>query len=188
MTINGTNDSAVITNNTGGSPNSFFVVGKSPHLDQVIEDHKLTVSGKLSISDIDAKEAHFSNTDVAGTLGTLHLKDNGAWTYDLDNTNPAVQALGKGSSTTDIMTIHSADGTPHQITIIINGTNDRAVIGGTSSGAVTEETQLQTSGALTITDVDTGEAHFSNTDVAGALGTLHLKDNGAWTYDLDNTN
>ncbi|CAH7309364.1 conserved hypothetical protein [Vibrio chagasii] len=188
ITINGTNDSAVITNNTGGSPNSFFVVGKSPHLDQVIEDHKLTVSGKLSISDIDAKEGHFSNTDVAGTLGTLHLKDNGAWTYDLDNTNPAVQALGKGSATTDIMTIHSADGTPHQITIIINGTNDKAVIGGTSSGAVTEETQLQTSGALTITDVDTGEAHFSNTDVVGTLGTLHLKDNGAWTYDLDNTN
>ncbi|MFV8461761.1 VCBS domain-containing protein [Vibrio campbellii] len=188
ITINGTNDSAVITNNTGGSPNSFFVVGKSPHLDQVIEDYKLTVSGKLSISDIDAKEAHFSNIDVAGTLGTLHLKDNGAWTYDLDNTNPAVQALGKSSATTDIMTIHSADGTPHQITIIINGTNDRAVIGGTSSGAVTEETQLQTSGTLTITDVDTGEAHFSNTDVSGALGTLHLKDNGAWTYDLDNTN
>ncbi|CAH7203702.1 conserved hypothetical protein [Vibrio chagasii] len=188
ITINGTNDSAVITNNTGGSPNSFFVVGKSPHLDQVIEDHKLTVSGKLSISDIDEKEGHFSNTDVAGTLGTLHLKDNGAWTYDLDNTNPAVQALGKGSATTDIMTIHSADGTPHQITIIINGTNDKAVIGGTSSGAVTEETQLQTSGALTITDVDTGEAHFSNTDVVGTLGTLHLKDNGAWTYDLDNTN
>ncbi|MDD1826050.1 VCBS domain-containing protein, partial [Photobacterium sp. ZSDE20] len=188
ITINGTNDSAVITNNTGGSPNSFFVVGKSPHLDQVIEDHKLTVSGKLSISDIDAKEAHFSNTDVAGALGTLHLKDNGAWTYDLDNRNPAVQALSKSSATTDIMAIHSADGTPHQITIIINGTNDRAVIGGTSSGTVTEETQLQTSGTLTITDIDTGEAHFSNTDIAGALGTLHLKDNGAWTYDLDNTN
>ncbi|MGF1851557.1 VCBS domain-containing protein [Vibrio satsumensis] len=188
ITINGTNDSAVITNSTGGSPNSFFVVGKSPHLDQVIEDHKLTVSGKLSISDIDAKEAHFSNTDVAGTLGTLHLKDNGAWAYDLDNTNPAVQALGKGAITTDTITVHSADGTPHQVTIIVNGTNDKAVIGGTNSGVVTEESQLQTSGRLTISDVDTGEAHFSNTDAVGALGTLHLKGNGAWTYDLDNTN
>lgn len=188
ITINGTNDSAVITNSTGGSPNSFFVVGKSPHLDQVIEDHKLTVSGKLSISDIDTKEAHFSNTDVAGTLGTLHLKDNGAWAYDLDNTNPAVQALGKGATTTDTITVHSADGTPHQVTIIVNGTNDKAVIGGTNSGVVTEESQLQTSGALTISDVDTGEAHFSNTDAVGALGTLHLKGNGAWTYDLDNTN
>ncbi|WP_394140951.1 VCBS domain-containing protein [Vibrio chagasii] len=188
ITINGTNDSAVITNSTGGSPNSFFVVGKSPHLDQVIEDHKLTVSGKLSISDIDAKEAHFSNTDVAGTLGTLHLKNNGAWAYDLDNTNPAVQALGKGATTTDTITVHSADGTPHQVTIIVNGTNDKAVIGGTNSGVVTEESQLQTSGTLTISDIDTGEAHFSNTDAVGALGTLHLKGNGAWTYDLDNTN
>ncbi|MDL5027309.1 VCBS domain-containing protein [Vibrio sp. TMPB1044] len=188
ITINGTNDSAAITNSTGGSPNSFFVVGKSPHLDQVIEDHKLTVSGKLSISDIDAKEAHFSNTDVTGTLGTLHLKDNGAWAYDLDNTNPAVQALGKGATTTDTITVHSADGTPHQVTIIVNGTNDKAVIGGTNSGVVTEESQLHTSGTLTISDVDTGEAHFSNTDAVGALGTLHLKGNGAWTYDLDNTN
>ncbi|EIF04172.1 hypothetical protein VT1337_09842, partial [Vibrio tubiashii NCIMB 1337 = ATCC 19106] len=86
------------------------------------------------------------------------------------------------------MTIHSADGTPYHITVTINGTNDKAVIGGTSSGAVTEESQLQTSGTLTITDVDTGEAHFSNADVAGSLGTLHMTDSGQWTYHLDNTN
>ncbi|MGR5475498.1 VCBS domain-containing protein, partial [Vibrio astriarenae] len=83
-----------------------------------------------------------------------------------------VQALGTGSTATDTITVHSADGTPHQVTVTINGTNDKAIIGGTSSGAVTEESQLQTSGTLTITDVDTGEAHFSNTDIAGALGTL----------------
>ncbi|MDH5987952.1 VCBS domain-containing protein, partial [Vibrio splendidus] len=112
----------------------------------------------------------------------------GTWTYDLDNTNPQVQALGKGATATDTITVNSADGTPHQITITVNGTNDTAVIGGTSAGAVTEETQLQTSGSLTITDTDTGEAHFSNTDIKGSLGTLHLTDAGQWTYDLDNTN
>ena len=74
------------------------------------------------------------------------------------------------------------------MTITVNGTNDKAVIGGTSSGAVTEESLLQTSGTLTITDVDTGEAHFSNTDIAGALGTLHLTDSGKWTYNRDNVN
>ncbi|MGL1067134.1 VCBS domain-containing protein, partial [Vibrio vulnificus] len=89
---------------------------------------------------------------------------------------------------TDTITVHSADGTPHQVTITVNGTNDKAVIAGTDSGVVTEESQLTTSGTLTITDIDTGEAHFSNTDVVGTLGTLHLKDNGTWTYDLDNTN
>ncbi|CDT37177.1 Putative RTX toxin, VCBS repeat protein [Vibrio coralliirubri] len=121
-------------------------------------------------------------------MGTLHLTDSGAWTYDLDNTAPNVQALGVNKTATDTITVHSADGTPYQVTITVNGTNDKAVIGGTSSGAVTEESKLQTSGSLTVTDVDTGEAHFSNTDIVGNLGTLHLTDSGAWTYDLDNTN
>ncbi|WP_269147794.1 VCBS domain-containing protein [Vibrio coralliirubri] len=125
---------------------------------------------------------------MVGNLGTLHLTDSGAWTYDLDNTAPNVQALGVNKTATDTITVHSADGTPYQVTITVNGTNDKAVIGGTSSGAVTEESKLQTSGSLTVTDVDTGEAHFSNTDIVGNLGTLHLTDSGAWTYDLDNTN
>ncbi|EDK30593.1 VCBS repeat protein [Vibrionales bacterium SWAT-3] len=173
VTVNGTNDKAVIGGTSSGA---------------VTEESQLQTSGTLTITDVDTGEAHFSNTNVTGALGTLHLKDNGAWTYDLDNTNPTVQALGKGATATDTVTVHSADGTPHQITVTVNGTNDKAVISGTSSGAVTEESQLQTSGTLTITDVDTGEAHFSKTDVTGALGTIHLKDNGAWTYDLDNTN
>ncbi|WP_061025422.1 VCBS domain-containing protein [Vibrio splendidus] len=188
VTINGTNDHAVITSSSANSPSSFFAIGTSNGSSQVTEDKDLTVSGQLNITDIDSKEAHFSNSDLKGTLGTLHLKDNGDWSYDLDNKNPQVQALGQGSTTTDIITIHSADGTPHQIAITVNGTNDKAVISGTSSGAVTEETQLQTSGTLAVTDVDTGEAHFSNTDIVGSFGTLHLTDTGSWTYDLDNTN
>ncbi|WP_333912361.1 VCBS domain-containing protein [Vibrio coralliirubri] len=173
ITINGTNDKAIIGGTSSGA---------------VTEESQLQTSGTLTVTDIDTGEAHFSNTDIAGRLGTLHLTDSGAWTYDLDNTNPAVQALGANKTATDTITVHSADGTTHQVTITINGTNDKAIIGGTSSGAVTEESQLQTSGTLTVTDVDTGEAHFSNTDVAGTLGTLHLTDSGAWTYDLDNTN
>ncbi|WP_157939213.1 VCBS domain-containing protein [Vibrio splendidus] len=193
VTINGTNDHAVITSSSANSPSSFFAIGTSNGSSQVTEDKDLTVSGQLNITDIDSKEAHFSNSDLKGTLGTLHLKDNGDWTYDLDNKNPQVQALGQGSATTDIITIHSADGTPHQIAITVNGTNDKAVISGTSAGAVTEESQLQTSGILTVTDVDTGEAHFAtsstgSTDIAGSFGTLHLTDTGSWTYDLDNTN
>ncbi|MFA0688481.1 VCBS domain-containing protein [Vibrio splendidus] len=188
VTINGTNDHAVITSSTANSPSSFFAIGTSNGSSQVTEDKDLTVSGQLNITDIDSKEAHFSNSDLKGTLGTLHLKDNGDWSYDLDNKNPKVQALGQGSATTDIITIHSADGTPHQIAITVNGTNDKAAISGTSAGVVTEESQLQTSGTLAVTDVDTGEAHFSNTDIVGSFGTLHLTDTGSWTYDLDNTN
>ncbi|OED63848.1 hypothetical protein A165_11605 [Vibrio tasmaniensis ZS-17] len=188
VTINGTNDQAVITSSTAGSPNSFAAIPTNLGSNHVTEDLNTTVVGQLNITDVDSNEAHFSNSDIKGVLGTLHLKDDGGWRYDLDNKNPNVQALGKGATATDTITVHSADGTPHQVTITINGTNDKAVIGGANSGAVTEESQLQTSGTLTVTDVDTGEAHFSNTDIAGALGTLHLTDSGKWTYDLDNTN
>ncbi|WP_017081492.1 VCBS domain-containing protein, partial [Vibrio splendidus] len=173
ITVNGTNDTAVISGTNSGA---------------VTEESQLKTSGTLTITDTDKGEDHFSNTDIAGQLGTLHLKDNGNWTYDLDNKNTAVQALAQGKTATDTITVHSADGTPHQVTITVNGTNDTAVIAGTNSGAVTEESQLQTSGTLTITDTDKGEDHFSNTDIVGSLGTLHLKDNGDWTYDLDNQN
>uniref|UniRef100_UPI000AEE747A VCBS domain-containing protein n=1 Tax=Aliivibrio logei TaxID=688 RepID=UPI000AEE747A len=173
ITVNGTNDNAVISGSNTGA---------------VTEESQLQTSGTLTVTDVDTGEAHFSNTNIVGTLGTLHLTDNGAWTYDLDNTNPTVQALGKGATATDTITVHSADGTPHQVTITVNGTNDKAVIGGSNTSAVTEETQLHTSGTLTVTDVDTGEAHFSNTNIVGTLGTLHLTNNGNWTYDLDNTN
>ncbi|MEZ9997331.1 VCBS domain-containing protein [Vibrio lentus] len=188
VTINGTNDQAVITSSTAGSPNSFAAIPTNLGSNHVTEDLNTTVVGQLNITDVDSNEAHFSNSDIKGVLGTLHLKDDGGWRYDLDNKNPNVQALGKGSTATDTITIHSADGTAHQITITVNGTNDKAIIGGTSSGAVTEESQLQTSGTLTVTDIDTGEAHFSNTDITGALGTLHLTDSGKWTYDLNNAN
>ncbi|CAK3181571.1 hypothetical protein VCRA2128O94_10390 [Vibrio crassostreae] len=188
IAVNGTNDKAVISTNTAGSPHSYLMAKVSTNDGQVTEETNLIASGVLNVTDVDANQAHFSNTDIKGALGTLHLTVNGIWTYTLDNNNPTVQALGKHHSATDTVTIHSADGTPHQVTILVNGTNDGALISGTDTGKVTEETMLTTSGQLKITDVDTGEAHFSNTDIAGSLGTLHLTGSGSWTYDLDNTN
>ncbi|CAK2317938.1 hypothetical protein VCRA2116O141_290009 [Vibrio crassostreae] len=188
IAVNGTNDKAVISTNTAGSPHSYLMAKVSTNDGQVTEETNLIASGVLNVTDVDANQAHFSNTDIKGALGTLHLTVNGIWIYTLDNNNPTVQALGKHHSATDTVTIHSADGTPHQVTILVNGTNDGALISGTNTGKVTEETMLTTSGQLKITDVDTGEAHFSNTDIAGSLGTLHLTGSGSWTYDLDNTN
>ncbi|WP_198927984.1 VCBS domain-containing protein, partial [Vibrio crassostreae] len=103
----------------------------------VTEESQLQTSGTLTITDTDKGEAHFSNTDIAGQLGTLHLKDNGDWTYDLDNKNPTVQALGQGKTTTDSITVHSADGTTHQIMVTINGSNNVATIAGVDTGSIT---------------------------------------------------
>src|SRR5204862_3602736 len=67
---------------------------------------------------------------------------------------------------TDSFTAVSSDGSASQlVTVTINGTNDVAVIGGVSTGSVTEDVgvvagNISTSGALTITDVDQGQANF----------------------------
>lgn len=70
---------------------------------------------------------------MTSNFGTLSITKDGAWTYNLDNNNPVVQGIGQGSTATDTITVHSADGTAHQVTVTINGTNDDAVI--TSSAA-----------------------------------------------------
>src|SRR5207248_971003 len=79
----------------------------------------------------------------------------------------AIQQLGAGQSITDSFTAVSSDGTASQIvTVTINGTSDVPVIGGVSTGSVTEDVgvlagSLSTSGALTIADVDQGQSHFT---------------------------
>ena len=52
------------------------------------------------------------------------------WTYTLDNSNPAVQALNVGQTLTDTFTVTTVDGTAQLVTITINGANDAAVITG----------------------------------------------------------
>ncbi|WP_324014051.1 VCBS domain-containing protein, partial [Aeromonas hydrophila] len=78
--------------------------------------------------------------------------------------------------------------------ITITGVNDSAVIGGTDSGAVTEDETKPTlteTGTLSVTDVDgADEAKFlagNGTPSAGALGSLAITEGGAWTYNVDNS-
>src|SRR5436853_246696 len=86
----------------------------------------------------------------------------GTWTYTLDNSNGAVQALNVGGHLTDTFTVTTVDGTQQQVTITIDGTNDAAVISGTASGTVVDACPTRrasdltptATGTLTDTDVD----------------------------------
>src|SRR5690606_36855734 len=123
--------------------------------------------------------------------GTFDVDASGNWTYTLDNTNAAVQGLGAGGTAHDCSTVTTADGTTPLATVTINGTNDAPVIGGVTSGAVSEDTSLSVSGALTITDADAGAAVFQALSLPDALpiyGTFDVDASGNWTYTLDNTN
>ena len=117
---------------------------------------------------------------LSGTYGSVTIDAAGSWTYTLDNANAAVQALPLGATMNDAVTVTAIDGTTHDITITITGTNDAAVIAGVDTGNVTEDGgALQvTTGTLTISDIDTGEELFTNGNVAGTYGSLAIDGSG----------
>src|SRR5207302_973653 len=128
--------------------------------------------------------------------GTFTLAASGAWTYSADDSQAAIQQLGAGQSLTDSFTAVSSDGTASQlVTVTIHGTNDVPVIGGVSTGAVTEDVgvaagSLTTGGALTIADVDQGQSNFTaqpGTAGSNGYGTFTLAASGAWTYSADDS-
>ncbi|MDH6014794.1 VCBS domain-containing protein, partial [Vibrio aestuarianus] len=195
MTIGGNDDNAVVTGIDTGV---------------VTEDVTTQIQGQLTVNDSDLGENHFQASQINGHLGTLTITKDGAWAYALDNSNPAVQRLAQGSTATDIITVHSADGTAHQVTVTITGTGDAATIGGVDTGSITENsagvdmspdyaqpgiatlgnTTLYADGKLTITDPDVGESGFERQgsngyDYHGTYGDLILLTDGTWHYHAD---
>ena len=173
--VAGRNDAAQISGTSSG---------------QVTEDGQQRATGQLSVSDVDRGEAHVQAGDQVGTYGSLHLGADGAWTYTLNNSDPKVQALGGGTSATDTFTVPSADGTSQQLSVRVAGSNDAAVISGTSTGQLREDGTLSASGQLQFRDVDQGEAAIKPSDVGdkvGTYGTLHMHADGSWTYALNNS-
>ncbi len=176
ITINGTNDAAVIAGDDQGS---------------VTEDATapaVTDTGTLTITDVDLNEAVFVAESLSGTWGGLTIDTTGNWSYAAFTDQQAIQELGAGDTLTETFTVQSVDGTTHAVNVVINGSNDAAVIGGVDAGGVTEDGGVlqQVSGVLTISDVDAGEAVFADGTVAGAHGSILLDANGNWTYTLDN--
>ncbi|MDQ2147077.1 VCBS domain-containing protein, partial [Alcaligenaceae bacterium C4P045] len=182
VTVIGTNDAAVIAGQGTGT---------------VTEDSVLTASGTLTVTDADAGQATFTaQTGTAGTYGSFSIGTDGAWTYTLNNTAANVQALAQGEQRQEMFTVTSADGTVSQVTVTVIGTNDAAVIAGQGTGNVTEDTavnangSLVSTGMLTISDADAGQSTFqagTAVPVGSTLGSLSITANGAWTYNVANS-
>src|SRR5207302_13741 len=131
--------------------------------------------------------------------GTYEMTAAGTWTYTLDNSNATVQGLNVADSTTDTFTVTTIDGTAQQVTVTIHGTNDAAVISGTSSGSVTEAGGVANAiagtptatGTLTVIDVDNAPNTITTaspcTTLFRSYGTYEMTAAGTWTYTLDNS-
>ena len=75
----------------------------------------------LTISDPDAGESSFQAGTVVGAYGSLTIDAAGNWSYAADNTQTVIQQLNTGESINDVLTVTTADGTTHSITVTTNG-------------------------------------------------------------------
>ncbi|VFB08196.1 RTX protein [Aeromonas salmonicida] len=186
ITITGVNDGAVVAGDDRGAVTE----------DLNVVSGKLTDTGVLTVSDADQGQAKFvvgAGVASAGALGNLSIAENGTWSYNVDNSK--VQYLGLGETRVENFTVQSVDGTEHTVTITITGVNDGAVVAGDDRGAVTEDLnvvsgKLTDTGVLTVSDADQGQAKFvvgAGVASNGALGNLSIAENGAWSYNVDNS-
>src|SRR5207244_3574998 len=103
-------------------------------------------------------------------------------------------ANGGTSTHVDSFTVDRKSGAKGLVSFTIHGSNDAAVIGTPTVADVTEDTSVNLAGNLTaagsisITDTDTGEAHFQTTVSGdpGNLGHLVLAADGSYTYTVAN--
>ncbi|WP_461602388.1 VCBS domain-containing protein [Aeromonas rivipollensis] len=223
ITIQGRNDTPLAVADTGtaveagGANNSTLgsnatgnVLGNDTDPESGNPDERKTVS------------AVRTGTGTAGTLGSqlrgnygwLTLNGDGSYTYVVDNSLAAVQALRLSSQTlTDSFgyTMQDANGATSQasVTITIQGANDAPVAtadtataieaGGLNNGLLgtdptgnllTNDTDPDRNGEqLTVTGVSTGATSgVIGSGLNGLYGTLTLNADGSYQYLIDNDN
>ncbi len=165
--------------------------------------------GLITFSDADLADTHRVVSIVAqgpGYLGSLTLgaftdstgggTGSVPWTFSVPDGAldflTAGQTLVQNYAVT-IGDFHNGPAT-QTVTVTLTGTNDVPVIGGVSSGSMTEDVavsggNLVSSGTLTIADADRGESGFvaqAGTAGSSGLGTFTLDTAGHWTYAASN--
>lgn len=166
ITVHGTNDAPTAANNAGSVVEDDRTSTTEGHTTSdgniLANDNDIDNGASLSVSQVGGSAANVG-TSVDGTYGKVTINADGTYKYDLNNTDPNVQALRVGQTVTDTFDVvitdeHGATVT-ETLTITITGTNDAPKIsvgtGDSDSAALTEtNASLTESGTLTLTDID----------------------------------
>ncbi|MFK4573928.1 VCBS repeat-containing protein [Bradyrhizobium ottawaense] len=145
ITLTGTNDAPVAVNDTsasvgaiaatekGGAANGSGGVNGSGNLltNDTDVDSSLSISAIRNGGTEGAGTAGTLGIGLIGTHGTLTVAANGSYTYVVNESDPLVQALNVGQSTTDIFNYTVTDGSLTDtavLTVTINGANDAPTI------------------------------------------------------------
>ena len=131
VTVAGANDGPVVTSSSAAASGSVTEAGNLD--DGTVVTGTATAGGTLTASDADngATATWSAVTTLQGTYGTFSIDAAGHWSYALDNSRPATQALAAGATVTEQFTARVTDDkgakADQVVTVTVNGTNDSPV-------------------------------------------------------------
>jgi len=209
VTLNGTNDTPVISASSASTD-----LTESGGVNNG-NSGTLTASSTVTLSDRDSADTPSFDTTALGTNGWVN-DGGGFWhkigtygtatldtatghvTYGLNDNDTDTQALQTGDTVTDSFTLYATDGTAGSSTTIdftIHGSNDAAVISGSTSGSATEagtSSGSAATGTATDTDVDNAANTFqvvsSATTSDSGYGTFTVDASGHWVFTVNDAN
>jgi VCBS repeat-containing protein len=197
ITVHGTNDAPATVDDT----NHISEGATTPATGNIItNDHDIDHGAVVTVAQV-AGSADNVGHSVTGTYGHVTINTDGTYAYTIDNTNPAVQALGVGETLTETFHVIATDEhgaqTPETLTITIDGSNEAPVVT-PITGSVTEDATLTSAGNIMghMTDIDTSDTHSITavngaagnvgSAVTGTYGSLTVNADGTYTYTLNN--
>jgi VCBS repeat-containing protein len=161
-----------------------------------------TLAGLLTANGLDTAglKALFTLAQTSGIAADGPAGSTVGWAFDGSG---KFDFLNAGTTLTLTYTIKATDwlagggiaggSDTEAITITIKGANDAAVIGGTTTGEVTEDSNVNSdgylvaSGILTVSDADYNEAFFQAvSNASGTYGQFSIAADGQWTYRVAN--
>ncbi len=203
-----------LNNATTGSNPTGNVLTNDSDVDSSANGETKTISGVAAGSQASATGAVGSN--VSGSYGTIAIAADGSYSYTVDNTNAAVQALRTtGQTLADVFTYTMTDAggltSSARITVTIRGANDTPIVtadtasateaGGLGNASVgndptgnvlANDSDVDAGDTQTVTGVAAGvQASASGsvgTTVAGAFGSITIAADGSYIYAVDNSN
>jgi VCBS repeat-containing protein len=156
VTVNGANDSPVITN--GASARAGSVIEAGNLANGTLVTGTAVATGTLTASDVDtgATQTWSLVGTPSATYGTMSINSSsGAWTYTLDNTLSATQALAQGTVVYQTYTARVMDDkgayADQTITVTVNGTNYMPILTVGTLSSVTGNGVLESSTGFTNT-------------------------------------
>jgi large repetitive protein len=174
ITVTGTNDAPVAVADTGSVVEAGAAGAGTPSAtgNVLTNDTDIDSGDTKTVSAVNGSALNVGAT-INGTYGTVVINANGSYTYTLDNSRAATNALAQGQTANDVFTYTMRDASgatsSTSLTITVTGTNDAPVVG-TSTVRVSEEglaggnpdstgntdttNSLTASGTVSITDVD----------------------------------